>query len=317
MTGPQQGGRPSANEQQNSARIMLAIAGVLTVALVALITCGSLVVSGAWTLPGTAPAQTPDSSDDAPVEVTDTEAPATPSPSVPNNDARAADLALDPNRQTDWRFEPDHEHKTVYLTFDDGPSENTKRVLDVLDQYGVKATFFVTGHEPELRKYIKEAYEKGHTIGLHTMTHDYSQVYSSEAAYYDDLDQIGAVVKDLIGYVPYVVRLPGGASNTVSKKYCPGIMSAITQSLPQKGYQYYDWNISSGDASGTNVPVDSLVEASCQEGYSNPMILFHDSGTKNTTPEALPRIIEFYRDRGYSFAAIDRNALVVHHGVSN
>lgn len=231
-------------------------------------------------------------------------------------DARAAELALDPARQTDWRYEGTGE-KVVYLTFDDGPSRNTPRVLDVLDRYGVKATFFVTGSNPDLRGYIREAYERGHSVGLHSYTHDYASVYASPEAYFSDLERVGEVVREQIGFVPYLVRFPGGTSNTVSASSCPGIMSELSVEVPARGYQYYDWNVSSGDASGTNVAADSIVRSSCVEGYTNVMLLFHDAATKDTTVDALPRIIEYYQARGYSFAAIDRSAYVCHHGVNN
>lgn len=206
---------------------------------------------------------------------------------------------------------------TVYLTFDDGPSDNTPRVLDVLDRYGINATFFVTGHEPDKAHYIKDAYDRGNSIGLHTMTHSYDQVYASEDRFFSDLEAVGNLVKEQIGFVPYLTRFPGGASNTISANYCPGIMTALTQDVPARGYQYYDWNVSSGDASGTNVPVETLVASSCVEGYTNVMLLFHDSSTKDTTPDALPQVIEYYRDRGYRFEPITREAFVCHHGVNN
>lgn len=244
----------------------------------------------------------------------DADAPA--EPALPDDDERAAELAWDPNRQTDWSYESNGQ-KVVYLTFDDGPSENTEGVLDILDQYGINATFFVTGNDPDYRDSIRDAYERGNTIGMHTMTHDYKTVYASEDAYFSDLDQVAQVVKDEIGYVPYLVRFPGGSSNTVSANYSSGLMTALSEDVPARGYQYYDWNVSSGDAAGNNVAVDTIVDSSCVEGYSNIMLLCHDSNTKATTVEALPRIIQYYLDNGYTFAPIDRSTYVVHHRVGN
>ena len=83
------------------------------------------------------------------------------------------------------------DEKIVYLTLDDGPSDNTQAVLDILDKYNAKATFFVTGEMPEYKDMIKAAYDKGHTIGMHTYSHDYAKVYASVDAYFQDLDQIG------------------------------------------------------------------------------------------------------------------------------
>lgn len=307
--------RPSAREQQRGARGLVIVAAALVIALMGGAGAFLALVSGQ-----TGAAAAPVHPQQAlPPVVQDDDAP--PSPSEPEEpeateDPRAAALALDPNRTTDWRFDGTGE-KTVYLTFDDGPSENTARILDVLDSYGVKATFFVTGHEPDRRDLIKRAYEAGHSIGLHTFSHDYASVYASEEAFFSDLEAVGEVVKEQIGFVPYLTRFPGGASNTVSASYSPGIMTALAKDLPARGYQFYDWNVSSGDASGNNVDVEKIVASSCVEGYTNVMLLCHDSATKGTTVEALPRIIEFYRERGYAFAAIDRDAFVCHHGVSN
>lgn len=230
--------------------------------------------------------------------------------------ARRSELELDPNKQTEWNTTHNNGTKTVYLTFDDGPSENTKKVLDILDTYGAKATFFVTGNDADYRSSIKDAYDRGNAIGMHTMTHDYS-IYTSEETYFNDLHQVEEVIKEQIGYVPYLVRFPGGSSNTVSRNYCSGIMSTLAQRLVEQGYQYYDWNVSSSDASAATVDTETIVSSSCVEGYPNVMLLFHDSASKTTTVEALPRIIEFYRDRGYEFKAIDRSVWVQHHAIAN
>lgn len=310
--------RPSAQEQQRGARRLLIVIGALSLVLVGGV--GGLVAlaSSPSGGEGSGGFEWPTLFDPAaPTEPEQPQEPEEPeAPEVPADDARAADLALDPARNDGWSYQTNGE-KIVYLTFDDGPSENTQRVLDVLDQYGAKATFFVTGHEPGHRDLIGEAYRRGHTVGMHTMTHDYARLYASEDAYFSDLDEVAQVVKDQIGYVPFLVRFPGGASNTVSANYCPGIMTALSSDVPARGYQYYDWNVSSGDAAGTNIPADTIVSSSCVEGYTNIVLLMHDSNTKATTPEALPRIIEFYQERGYEFRALDRSSFVCHHAINN
>lgn len=227
---------------------------------------------------------------------------------------RDTDFAVDPSR-TDWNYEPNGE-KTVYLTFDDGPSANTERVLDILDSYGIKATFFVTAIQPDYAPWIKEAYSRGHTIGMHTYSHDYAQVYSSVDAYFADLDAIGQVVQDQIGYVPCFIRFPGGSSNTVSRNYTSGIMTMLSQEVLNRGYQYYDWNASCGD--GSDHPADVLyAEATKFDGTENIILLMHDSAAKDTTVEALPQVIEYYQGQGYVFKAIDRSTMVPHHSVNN
>lgn len=207
------------------------------------------------------------------------------------------------------------DEKIVYLTLDDGPSVNTQKVLDILDKYNCKATFFVTNINPEYKDLIKKAYDAGHTIGLHTYSHDYAKLYASEDAYFDDLIKIGEVVKEQIGYVPAFIRFPGGASNGISKKYCKGIMSKLTQDVVAKGYQYYDWNCSSGD--GGNCDTATLVANATSVSYNNIMLLSHDSNGKETTVEALPQIIEHYQAQGYVFKAIDTESFAAHHKTNN
>lgn len=207
--------------------------------------------------------------------------------------------------------------KVVYLTFDDGPSANTQKILEILDRYNAKATFFVTGTNQNYNYLIKEAHNKGHTIGLHTYSHDYKAVYASVDAYFDDLTKVGNMVKDLIGSTPKYIRFPGGASNTISRKYTPGIMTTLSKEVINRGYQYYDWNGDSTDASGNNVPVNKLIANATSSKSNNINILFHDTSAKSTTVQALPAIIENYLARGYRFEAIDDNSFVPHQKVNN
>lgn len=213
---------------------------------------------------------------------------------------------------------PEYNQKVVYLTFDDGPSYNTKDVLDILKKYDVKATFFVTGNGEEYRDMIKRAHDEGHTIGLHTYSHDYASLYASTDAYFKDLQQVSDLVESITGEKSNIIRFPGGSSNTVSKNYSPGIMSTLTKMVGEKGYYYFDWNVSSSDASGNNVPVENIVKSAEEGAGSSPLvILFHDTFGKDTTVEALPKIIEFYKSKGYTFAALNENSYGAHHGVNN
>ena len=232
------------------------------------------------------------------------------------DDTRAQEFAVDPNANTEWRTKTDGT-KTIWLTFDDGPSENTQKVLDILNKYNVKATFFVTGIKPDYAYMIKKAYEQGNTIGLHTYSHDYATVYASESAYFDDLDAVGALVKEQIGYVPCFIRFPGGSSNAISAEYTKGIMSELVNDVQDRGYQYFDWNISCGDGASGHT-AEELAEAACDgDDYTNIVLLMHDSAGHEATVEALPTIIEHYQSLGYTFKAIDRSALASHHGVNN
>lgn len=115
----------------------------------------------------------------------------------------------------------------MYLTFDDGPSQNTDRILKILKKYNAKATFFVTGCHQEYNQYIIEAYKQGHTIGLHSYLHEYQDIYSSKDAYFKDLKKIKQMVKQLIGIQVHYIRFPGGSSNRISKNYCHGVRSQL------------------------------------------------------------------------------------------
>ncbi len=212
---------------------------------------------------------------------------------------------------------PQSKEKIVYLTFDDGPSENTKKILDILDHYDAKATFFVTGNGKKYNHLIKEACDKGHTIALHTYSHNYKKVYSSLNAYFNDLNKVGNMVKNIIGYVPKYIRFPGGSSNTISKKYCKGIMSKLVVEVQKRGYQFYDWNGDTTDASGNNVAVSKLIKNATVYKSKNIMILAHDTKAKSTTVDALPKIIEYYKKKGYKFKGIDDSTFTPHHGVNN
>lgn len=238
-----------------------------------------------------------------------------------SSDGRPASFAVDPGK-TDWNY-GDNGRKTVYLTIDDGPSENTQAVLDILDRYGCKATFFVVGHNEEYFPLIAEAFKRGHTIGMHTYSHDYAEVYSSPEAYFADLDAISAVVKEQIGFVPCFIRFPGGSSNDVSADYCPGIMTQLADEVQQRGFQYWDWNLSVGDGSEHTAEeilgygTEPVYGSDDPAGTENIVLLCHDSATKGTTVEALPGIIEHYQQLGYSFEALTRDSWVCHHEILN
>ena len=142
-------------------------------------------------------------------------------------------------------------------------------------------------------------------------------MYASEKAYFKDLKKISDLVEKITGEKSYLIRFPGGSSNTVSAQYSKGLMSLLTKKVQEKGYQYFDWNCDSTDASGNNVPVNVLVKnaTSCTSQHIN--ILMHDTDAKDTTVKALPKIIEYYREKGYTFKAITVDSYAPHHNVNN
>ncbi len=203
----------------------------------------------------------------------------------------------------------------VYLTFDDGPNwGTTDAILDILKEEGVKATFFVTGKGPD--ELIKREFDEGHTVALHTNCHDYSYVYSSADAYFDDLYTVQNRVERITGQKSMIIRFPGGSSNTVSRKYSVGIMSYLTQEVLNRGFRYYDWNISSGDAGSTTDPngVYSNVVYSLRNDREN-MVLMHD--IKTYTRDALRSIIRYGKDNGYVFDKITMDTEMVRQRVGN
>ena len=206
--------------------------------------------------------------------------------------------------------------KVAYLTFDDGPSVNTMKILDILDRYNVKATFFVIYHGGMTKQY-KAIVSRGHTLALHSYTHDYSKIYKSEKAYFADLKKIHDYVEDVTGVDSRIIRFPGGSSNTVSNKYNKGIMKTLKKSVAKKGYYYHDWNVDSTDAAGRNRKA-SLLLKNVKSGTGKKKVinvLMHDTGkSKMTTVEALPSIIEYLKKQGYSFEAITEDSTLIQHG---
>lgn len=210
----------------------------------------------------------------------------------------------------------DGSNKTVYLTFDDGPSPNTLEILRILEENGVKATFFVINGKHN--DYMKNIVNSGNAIGLHTYSHDYSSIYSSETAYYNDLQAISDVVYNETGVRADIMRFPGGSSNTVSRKYCEGIMSRVSVGVVDKGYKYFDWNLSSGDANKNGYPKENIIENCKKLPKSNTVIvLMHDSAAKKTTVEALPEVIAYYKSIGCSFGVITSSTPAIHQKVAN
>lgn len=203
----------------------------------------------------------------------------------------------------------------IYLTFDDGPNSGTTDViLDILKEEKVKATFFVTCKGPD--ELIKREYNEGHTVALHTASHDYSIVYASVDSYFNDLKSVQDRVKNITGYESKIIRFPGGASNTISRRYSNGIMSTLTQEVLNRGYKYYDWNISSGDAGNTTDPnvVYSNVVNSLRTDRAN-MILMHD--IKPYTRDALRNIIKYGKSNGYRFEKITMDTEMITQRVNN
>lgn len=204
---------------------------------------------------------------------------------------------------------------TIYLTFDDGPNAGTtNKILDILKEEGVKATFFVTCNGPD--SLIKRMYDEGHMVALHTATHNYSYIYSSIDNYFNDLKRVSDRVKRITGFESKIIRFPGGSSNTISRNYKKGIMTDLTSLVLSEGYRYYDWNVDGMDASSARSSSDVYfnVISNLNVNRAN-VVLMHD--TKNITVGALRNIIKYGKDNGYKFDKITMDTYMVRHGVNN
>ena len=205
----------------------------------------------------------------------------------------------------------DSDAKIAYLTFDDGPSDNTLKILDILKENDACGTFFVTGKGKS--DYMKNIVDSGNAIALHTYTHTYKQIYANEEAYFDDLQKISDLVYEKTGVRTNLVRFPGGSSNTISKVS----MKTLANAVEEKGYLYFDWNCDSGDARTDGVPADTLVQNIRDDmGSSKKLtILMHDTAAKSTTVEALPQIIKLLKDKGYKLAVLNEDMKPCHHNI--
>lgn len=206
----------------------------------------------------------------------------------------------------------------IYLTFDDGPSNSTSAILDILKNEKIKATFFVTNRNPNLDNLIKREYDDGHSVALHTATHNYSYLYSSKEAYFEDLKTVSNRVKRITNKESKIIRFPGGGSNLVSKKYSDKIMTYLTKEVGNRGYHYYDWNVDSGDATGryNSEEVYTNVVTSLRPGREN-IVLMHDFASNHPTEGALEKIIRYGKENGYIFLPITETTREIHHYINN
>ena len=212
--------------------------------------------------------------------------------------------------------EPDA-NKVIYLTFDDGPSYTvTASILDILKEENVKATFFVINHSDDLNYLIKREFDEGHTVALHSYTHNYGQIYTSVDAYFEDLEAIKNKVKSITGVDSNIIRFPGGSSNTVSS-FNPGIMTTLANEVGNRGYIYFDWNVSSGDAGGAYTASEVYNSVIGNLNDRTNIVLMHDFESNYKTLNALRDIITYGKNNGYTFARITEATPKIRHGINN
>jgi len=203
--------------------------------------------------------------------------------------------------------------KIAYLTFDDGPSPVTARVLDILRKRKVKATFFVIGNPtPMGRALYKRIVAEGHAIGNHTYSHRYHDIYRNPEAFERDVNKLNRLLERTIKYRPDIIRFPGGSNNTVSyRSGGPTVMYQIAAVMHKQGYEYFDWNVSSSDAQGHSVlSKERIVESVIRQTRDKQriIVLMHDAAARSTTADALPEIIDYLKSKGYAFESLNKSA---------
>ncbi len=231
---------------------------------------------------------------------------------VLSKDALQSVKSTDTDKQKDKGERSRKEESRVYLTFDDGPSKNTEKILDILDRYHVKATFFLTGREDNASlKMYREIVKRGHTIGMHSYSHKYDAIYESAQAFETDLEKIKKRILDVTGQDCSLYRFPGGSSNQVSSTD----MKELIRVLKKKDITYFDWNVECGDASSHSYSAQELVDNVMKDvvKYHTSVVLLHDASNKTATVEALPDIIEKIQAMDAQLLPIDEKTTVVQH----
>jgi peptidoglycan-N-acetylglucosamine deacetylase len=193
--------------------------------------------------------------------------------------------------------------KVIYLTFDDGPiTPITDKILDILKEKNVNATFFVIGQKVKIKEQlIKRIYNEGNGIGLHTYTHDYNKIYSSHKAFIDEMDKTSDEIYNVLGIRPKIIRFPTGSIGHLNK--------TLYKKLNEKNYKIYDWNARITDGIHPNKSPEAFYNEAVKTGkkWSTIFMLMHCDALNLNTCKALPRIIDYYKDNNYTFKVIDEN----------
>ena len=200
----------------------------------------------------------------------------------------------------------------VYLTFDDGPSENSGRLLDILKKKGVKATFFMVLNDTEQADVIRRMADEGHALGIHSASHVYGEIYASLDSFERDVETVHDLLYEMTRQDVKLYRFPGGSSNRVSDV---DIYECI-QWLTDEGYTYYDWNALNEDAEAEYTDPDILNANVLRYIHGNSgdsIVLMHDLDGHPETLQALPKLIDTLLEEGYELAAIDENTEPVQH----
>ncbi|UMZ74334.1 polysaccharide deacetylase family protein [Natranaerofaba carboxydovora] len=216
------------------------------------------------------------------------------------------------NKSDDNSNNLNEKNNVAYLTFDDGPTHNTEKILDILKTYDENATFFSIGDDtPFGINMYHRIVDEGHALGNHTYTHDYEKIYNSPEDFMKDFREMEEFLNNTVGIKPNIMRFPGG-SKSASALQAAGydVIEDIIELLNKEGYVYFDWNVTSGDASYPPPDKDEIVN-NVLEGATNQehtVILFHDGPSQDATVKALPKIIEGLKEMGFSFDILSEDS---------
>lgn len=202
--------------------------------------------------------------------------------------------------------------KRVYLTFDDGPGTQTEKILDILKEEKVKATFFVLGKEDEYSKKIyKRIVKEGHTLGMHSYSHRYDEIYSSKEKFREDTEKEYQFLHSITGEYPKFYRFPGGSRSEMME--IP--FEDLADVLKQYDLSYIDWNIISMDAVNSKASAQEItrgiVEAAAE--YDSSVVLMYDTAEKITTSKALPALIKELKEKNYELLPVDEETPLIRH----
>ena len=195
--------------------------------------------------------------------------------------------------------------KTAYLTFDDGPSGNTKKIIKILEEKGAVATFFLIGKEitGERVDTVKELKKKGNAIGVHTYCHEQNQMYASANCFYKDFRAASDCIEEIIGEKPTLHRFPWGSNNGYVKSY----VDELHNHLRKEGVRSFDWNVSGEDSISPHVSQAVIFQNVKKDvtRFEKPIILLHDASAMDNTAKVLPQIIDYIKEQGYRFDTLD------------
>ena len=208
-------------------------------------------------------------------------------------------------------------NKMIYLTFDDGPSDNTIKILNLLDKYEIQATFFVVGPSYKQKNdLLLEIVNRGHKLAIHSYSHEYQKIYKSKEAYLEDFYRCYNWIKELTNISPTLYRFPGGSSTTITSK---SLIEAIIIELEANGFKHVDWNVDSFD-SHYNEDIDAITTTTLSTISHNEnnkiysqTILFHDNSKKKATLLALSTVIEKCLSSGYKFETLNNQSKLIQH----